>query len=68
MYGHGAPVASPASPGMVVDALTPIENWCLKHIGKKLPVTNIKDFGMIELWDDRAVQVVPNTGEVYLKP
>ena len=22
----------------------------------------MKDYGMIELWDDRAVQVVPNTG------
>lgn len=27
-----------------------------------LPVTNVKDFAMVELWDDRAVQVVPNTG------
>lgn len=36
--------------------------WCLKHLGFVLPVTNMKDFDMIELWDDRAVQVVPNTG------
>ncbi len=27
-----------------------------------LGVTNVKDFGMIELWDDRAVQVTENTG------
>ena len=40
-----------------------IEDWCLKHIGEVLPVTNVKDFGMIELWDDRAVQVRANTGE-----
>jgi hypothetical protein len=40
-----------------------IEIWVETHVGVKLPVTNIKDFGMIELWDDRAVQVVPNTGE-----
>lgn len=40
-----------------------IEEWCLKHIGKTLPVTNAKDFGMAELWDDRCVQVIPNTGE-----
>jgi hypothetical protein len=26
-------------------------------------VTREKDFAMIELWDDRAVQVVTNTGE-----
>lgn len=40
----------------------PIEMWCLKYIGKTLPITNVKDLGMIELWDDRAIQVVPNTG------
>ncbi len=39
-----------------------IEAWCKEHIGRELPVTNTKDFGMIELWDDRAVQVVTNTG------
>lgn len=45
-----------------VRVLRPIQEWCLKHIGEVLPVTNCKDFGMIELWDDRAVQVVVNTG------
>jgi len=40
-----------------------IENWCLQHIGCVLPVTCQKDYGMIELWDDRCVQVIPNTGE-----
>lgn len=40
-----------------------IRAWCVKHIGCELPITNTKDYGMIELWDDRAVQVVPNTGE-----
>ncbi len=39
-----------------------IEDWCEKHIGQKLKVTAVKDFTMIELWDDRAVQVIPNTG------
>lgn len=39
-----------------------IQNWCLTHIGVVLPVTATKDYGMIQLWDDRAVQVVPNTG------
>lgn len=41
---------------------TTIEQWCHKHLGKVLPITNKKDFAMIELWDDRAVQVEPNTG------
>ena len=39
-----------------------IVEWCREHIGRPLPVTNIKDFGMVELWDDRAVQVERNTG------
>lgn len=39
-----------------------IQDWCEKHIGVRLEVTNAKDYGMVELWDDRAVQVVPNTG------
>ena len=40
-----------------------IEAWCLQHIGKVLPITCQKDYGMIELWDDRCVQVIPNTGQ-----
>lgn len=38
--------------------------WWLKDNGlPDLEVTNVKDLGMVQLWDDRAVQVVPNTGE-----
>jgi hypothetical protein len=40
-----------------------VQDWCKKHIGHKLEVTDAKDYKMIELWDDRAVQVEPNTGE-----
>jgi hypothetical protein len=40
-----------------------IERWCAEHIGEVLPVTNVKDWSMRELWDDRCVQVAPNTGE-----
>ncbi|MBY3162105.1 hypothetical protein HFO65_15835 [Rhizobium laguerreae] len=39
-----------------------IHAWLERHGLPVLEVTNIKDFGMIELWDDRAVQVQPNTG------
>lgn len=39
-----------------------IDAWCLKHVGRILPITHEKDMAMIELWDDRAVQVIPNTG------
>lgn len=40
-----------------------IEQWCEVHLGARIPVTNIKDYQMSELWDDRAVQVVKNTGQ-----
>ena len=40
-----------------------IANWCFEHIGMVLPITCVKDFGMIELWDDRAVRVPANSGE-----
>lgn len=39
-----------------------VEDWCVAHIGKRLPVTATKDYHMLELWDDRAVQVERNTG------
>ena len=39
-----------------------IEKWCKRHLHQVLPITATKDYGMIELWDDRAVQVAPNTG------
>ena len=46
----------------VPEQIPPIHEWCLKHIGLVLTVTNVKDFGMVELWDDRAVRVIANTG------
>lgn len=49
---------------MQQEAVPYIQAWCLEHIGQVLRVTNIKDYAMIELWDDRAVGVVPNTGEI----
>lgn len=41
-----------------------IEEWCEKWIGKKLAITNEKDFQMWILYDDRAKQVIPNTGQL----
>lgn len=40
-----------------------IENWLFTNGLPPLEVTNVKDYHMIELWDDRAVQVIANTGE-----
>lgn len=39
-----------------------IDNWCIEHLGQHLPITCEKDYNMVELWDDRAIQVHPNTG------
>jgi hypothetical protein len=39
-----------------------IQKWCQTHLGVVLPITCKKDLAMIQLWDDRAVQVEPNTG------
>mgnify|MGYP001571142490 FL=1 len=39
-----------------------IRDWCLAHLGFSLPVTCKKDMQMETLWDDRCVQVEPNTG------
>ena len=39
-----------------------IQDWTEKHIGCRLPVTCRKDYGMIELWDDRCVRVKTNSG------
>lgn len=41
-----------------------IQLWCAEHIGEVLPVTNMKDFQMICLFDDRAVAVEKNTGRI----
>lgn len=58
MHGHGAPLIG----GGVEDVLTPIQDWCTEHLGAVIEVTNKKDFGMVELWDDRCIQVISNTG------
>lgn len=39
-----------------------IHDWLAQHELPPLPVTCYKDFGMVELWDDRCVQVETNTG------
>lgn len=43
-------------------AAAAISAWSEKHLGVALTITNAKDFAMVELWDDRCVQVETNTG------
>ena len=40
--------------------------WLKANGLPELEVTDKKDFGMIELWDDRAIQVVQNRGICFL--
>jgi len=41
-----------------------IKKWLIDNGLPELEVTNVKDFAMIELWDDRCKQVIINTGEL----
>lgn len=41
-----------------------IQRWCLEHLGRVLPITNVKDIHMRVLYDDRAVRVEKNTGRL----
>jgi hypothetical protein len=54
-----ARVCRPADRGA---AIRRIGDWCEMHGLPRLQVTNTKDYGMIELWDDRAVRVEMNVG------
>jgi hypothetical protein len=38
-----------------------IEEWCVKYIGVKLPITNIKSYAT-KYYDDRTRRIVRNTG------
>ena len=40
-----------------------VSSWLEKHGLPDLQVTNVKDFAMISLWDDRCVQVITNRGK-----
>lgn len=46
------------------EALPFIWQWCQTHIGQMLKVTNVKDYAMIELWDDRAIGINHNLGTI----
>lgn len=42
--------------------VAPVKRWLLEHGIGDLEVTCSKDYWMVELWDDRAIQVEKNTG------
>ena len=46
------------------DQVPMIGSWLHKYVtDKNLLITASKDYEMLELWDDLAVQIVTNTGE-----
>lgn len=54
-------------PNNIDNVVQAINEWCLEHLGQMLPITATKDQGMIELWDDRCIQVVANTGKPKMR-
>ena len=46
----------------VPEQIPPVVAWLEKHGIGGLAITNVKDFSMIELWDDRCVQIISNLG------
>jgi hypothetical protein len=58
-----ARVCSSQPEGFAGKARKAIQDWLEENGLPRLDVTAEKDFKMIELWDDRAVQVEHNTGK-----
>lgn len=48
----------------VPECIPYVEDWCMKHLGQKLLVTNQKTLDITEIYDDRAISVKFNTGEI----
>ena len=57
-----APPDNPIQQYQARNAGIKIQDWTFQVFGVMLAVTNEKDYDMIDLWDDRARQVIPNTG------
>lgn len=58
-----ARVSSVLPDQQVEEAREAIQNFCQVYLGTVLDITAEKDIYCVELWDDRAIQVVKNTGE-----
>jgi len=49
------------------DQVDRIDEFCREHFGGALPITASKDWRMITCYDDRCVQMVPNTGRSWIE-
>lgn len=54
----------PVDPARLEDLKERIGNWTLIHCGRRLESTNCKDHNVNRIWDDRARQVIRDTGIV----
>lgn len=54
---------SPEQGQEAITARAAIKMWLFTHLGRVLPITSEKDIHMKELWDDRVIQVIKNTGK-----
>lgn len=57
-----ARVCEDVPPEELEDVHQYIQEWLIKHVGTMLEVTYKKDYSTVEIWDDRAIQVIKNTG------
>lgn len=62
--GRRGPEGNVDSDAFALEQRELIAAWCLQHLGRVLTVTATKDFDMEQLFDDRCVQVEPNTGRL----
>lgn len=49
-------------PDQVLENCKQIQVFCIQNFQRLLVITNEKDQDMIELWDDKAIQVIRNKG------
>lgn len=60
---RAAPQTAEGGFELVASFVDEIRDWLeVNGLPRDLEITATKDFRMIELWDDRCVQVIPNTG------
>ena len=62
----GAEVRIVTARAAVPENLNVVEDWTEEHLGKRLQVTDRKDFAMTLLFDDRAVSVKRNEGRLMI--
>ena len=62
-----ARIAPPIGHTEEINIIRAIQDWTHGHVGKPLEVTCVKDRDMVELWDDRAMQVRFNEGVTLLE-